>query len=293
MIFSCGLGSPEGPVILDDGSWLLVEMTPERGCVSKISPDGKAIREIARTGRPNGLALGADGLIWVAESLHPALLCMTKDGSFQVWLTACEGRAFIFPNDLAFGPDGLLYMTDSGIYIEQLSPGGDIRPDYANLSYDGRVYQIDVQQRNIRCIDDGLLFTNGIAFGPDGRLYVNETITGNVYRYEVAGSKIGARQLFGNVNDPNGPPGWRGPDGMKFGADGNLYVCVYNQGDITVLDQHGVVTRRIATIGLKPTNLAFGKPGDKRVFVTEVQHGTLEAHAVGCDGFPLYTGGNP
>lgn len=288
MIFTAGLGSPEGPVLLSDGSWLVVEMSADRGCVSQINPDGKSVRTMAKTGRPNGLALGADGAVWVAESLQPALLRIQLDGSCQVWLTACEGRNFIFPNDLAFGPNGLLYMTDSGIYIEQLSPGGDIRPDYASLFYDGRVYQIDVQQKSIHCVDQGLLFSNGIAFGPDGRLYVNETITGNVYRYDLFGDKVGPRQLFGNVNDPQGPPGWRGPDGMKFDANGNLYVTVYNQGDVTVLDPQGTVLRRLPTTGLKPTNLAFGKPGDQKIYVTEVQNGALEALDVECDGFPLY-----
>jgi gluconolactonase len=288
MIFTTGLGSPEGPLLLPDDSWLVVEMAPERGCVSHISPDGKSVRTVAKTGRPNGLALGADGTIWVAESLRPALLRMQLDGSYQVWLTACEGQDFIFPNDLAFGPNGLLYMTDSGIHTGQLSPSGDIRPDYASLDYDGRVYQIDVQQKSARCVDRGLRFANGIAFGPDGQLYVNETITGNVYRYQISGDKVGQRQLFGNVNDPQGSPGWRGPDGMKFGADGNLYVTVYNQGDVTVLDPQGTVLRRLPTAGLKPTNLVFSQPGDHKIYVTEVQHGTLEALDVKCDGFPLH-----
>jgi hypothetical protein len=28
---------PEGPVALPDGSWLVVDLTPERGCVMRIS----------------------------------------------------------------------------------------------------------------------------------------------------------------------------------------------------------------------------------------------------------------
>jgi hypothetical protein len=32
MIFAENLGVPEGPVALDNGSWLVVEMAPERGC---------------------------------------------------------------------------------------------------------------------------------------------------------------------------------------------------------------------------------------------------------------------
>jgi gluconolactonase len=132
---------------------------------------------------------------------------------------------------LAFGPDGLLYMTDSGIFTGQFAPNGQIRTDYASLPYDGRVYQINVETKDIRLIDEGILFTNGIAFGPDNNLYVSETVTGNIYRYNWQEGKIGQRQFFGNVNDPNGPTGWRGPDGMKFGVDGNLYCTVYNQGD--------------------------------------------------------------
>lgn len=42
MVFSTGLGLPEGPVVLPDGSWLVVEMETERGCVTHISPAGAA-----------------------------------------------------------------------------------------------------------------------------------------------------------------------------------------------------------------------------------------------------------
>ena len=35
-----------------------------------------------------------------------------------------------------------------------------------------------------RKLDSGLRFSNGIAFGPDKNLYVSESLTGMVYRYE-------------------------------------------------------------------------------------------------------------
>jgi hypothetical protein len=35
MIFAENLGEPEGPVALDDGSWLVAEMAPERGRSSR------------------------------------------------------------------------------------------------------------------------------------------------------------------------------------------------------------------------------------------------------------------
>jgi gluconolactonase len=291
MIFSSDLGSPEGPVLMPDGSWLVVEMAPERGCVTHISADGQSKRIIARTGRPNGLALDRTGHIWVAESREPALLRVSLEGAVEVYLASYEGERFLFPNDLAFGPDGALYMTDSGIRFQDFAPRGVIRPDWATLKTDGRVYAIDVQHQRVQRLDSGLGFANGIAFGPDGDLYVNETLTGLVYRYSAfGGGEFGTRQTFGDVVDRSLPPAYRGPDGMKFGLDGNLYCTVYGQGDVTVLGPSGAVVRRIQTHGQNPTNLAFGPAGQKTIYVTEVQHGTLEAHVVGTDGLPLHRG---
>jgi len=122
MIFADNLGVPEGPVALADGRWLVVEMGPERGCVTLLDRDGRIDRAIARTGRPNGLAVGRDGTIWVAESQEPSLIRLGMDGRAEVSLTECDGEPFLFPNDLCFGPDGALYMTDSGLLIEVWEP---------------------------------------------------------------------------------------------------------------------------------------------------------------------------
>lgn len=289
MLFSTGLSVPEGPVALKDGSWLVVEMGPDRGCITQISPDGQDKRMVAKTGRPNGLAVDRNGFIWAAESLTPSLLRVTLDGQVEEVLTSCGDEPFLFPNDLAFGPDGMLYLTDSGIRFEDFAPGGQVRPDYMDVSIDGRVYKINPETLEIEKIDSGIQFTNGIAFGPEDNLYVNETITGMVYRYEWRdGSVIGGRRDFGNVIAPDAPEGIKGPDGMKFGADGRLYVTVFAQGDVTILDADGQVSERIKTIGAFPTNLAFGLPGDKRIYVTEDEHGTLEVYDVGLDGLNLY-----
>jgi gluconolactonase len=289
MIHTRGLSEPEGPVALADQSFLLVEMGPERGSVSHVSPDGKEIRVIARTGRPNGLAVDREGMIWVAESLQPALLRASMDGKVEVFLTHDNDLPFIFPNDLCFGPDGLLYLTDSGITIQEFIPSGKIRPDYATCPYDGRVFQINTHTKAITMIDRGIRFTNGIAFGPDGNLYVNETITSNVYRYTVRDGQVGPRQVFGNVIDPRAAPGYKGPDGMKFGQDGNLYCTVYGQQDVTVLGPDGRVVRRIRTHGKKPTNITFGTGGEQKIYVTELELGQLEVHEVDTAGFTLFT----
>lgn len=291
MIFSTGLKAPEGPVALPDGTWLIVEGSADRGCVTQISADGQTRRVIKKTGRPNGLAVDSKGVIWIAESKNPSLVQLTMEGKSEVVATACDGEAFLFPNDLCFGPDGALYMTDSGVVIDNFAPNNQIRPDYMDVHYDGRVYRIDVGTGKVEKLDTGIKFTNGIAFGPDRLLYTNETLTGNIYRYDRKGGEIaGDRVLFGNVIRPDAPPGWKGPDGMAFSTDGRLFVAVFGQKDITVLGKQGEVLERIPTTGKLPTNVAFALPGRKRIHVTEYELGQLEAFDVTADGLPLWTG---
>src|SRR5690242_5098834 len=74
MVFATGLSAPEGPVALPDETWLIVEGGAERGCVTHVSADGQTKRIIKKTGRPNGLAVDANGVIWVAESKTPSLV---------------------------------------------------------------------------------------------------------------------------------------------------------------------------------------------------------------------------
>jgi gluconolactonase len=269
MIMAGDLGAPEGPVALPDGAWLIVEAAAERGCVTRLSADGRR-SVIKQTGRPNGLAVDAAGVIWVAESKTPSLLRLTMDGKCDVVAHACDGEPFLFPNDLCFGPDGALYLTDSGVHIDSFAPNNQIRSDYGDVHYDGRVYRIDKATGAVTKIDDGFRFTNGLAFGPDEMLYVNETVTGNIRA--------------------DAPPGWKGPDGMAFDESGLLYVAVFAQGDVTVLGTKGEVVERISTQGNLPTNVAFALPGQHRIHVTEFQYGQMEVFPVSRDGLRLWDG---
>lgn len=290
-IFATGLSAPEGPVALPDGTWLAVEGGATRGCVTHISTDGQTKSVIKQTGRPNGLAVDAHGVIWVAESKTPSLVRLNMDGKSEVVATSCDGEEFLFPNDLCFGPDGAIYLTDSGVFIDEFAPNNQIRSDYMNVKYDGRVYRIDPSTGKVKKLDNGIKFTNGIAFGPDRLLYVNETLTGVIYRYGwQAGEMAGARIPFGNVIRPDAPPGWKGPDGMAFSTMGELYVAVFGQQDVTVLGKRGEVVRRIPTRGKLPTNVAFALPGKKTLHITEYEFGQMELARVSDDGLPLFDG---
>lgn len=274
---------------LPDGSWLVAEMDAERGCVTHLSSDGQTRRAVARTGRPNGLAIDKDGSIWVAESATPALLRVSPDGKTEVVATACDGEPFLWPNDLCFGPDGALYLTDSGARIRDIPLGPQARRDYHAVHWEGRVYRIDTSNGKVLKLDEGFRFTNGIAFGPDGWLYVNEMMTSLVYRYPWRDGNVGGpRERFGNANPSPTADGFQGTDGMAFSTDGRLYVTLFGRGCVSVMNAGGVVVECIPTQGRWPTNVAFGAGEERRIYVTEDQFGQMEAFDVGTAGLQLY-----
>jgi len=287
-LFATGIGAPEGPVCLPDGSMYVTEMSAATLCVTRLDPKGRRHVVMKTGGRPNGLAIDGDGLIWIAEAGLRALICIDTEGRELKRLEGEGDERFLFPNDLCFGPDGHLYMTDSGMAAKDFIDGQNFVDGYMDLDWDGRVYEIDpVLMKVLRVIDRGIRFTNGIAFGPDRHLYANASFTGEIYRYDVFGAAAPKRQVFGNVLQPDDRPDFKGPDGMAFGADGRLYCTVYNQQNVTVLNRDGAVVERLDLRGPQPTNCAFSHDGTW-LLVTEVGLGQVECLQVPCEGLPLF-----
>ena len=287
-VFHQHLGEPEAPVLLSDGRWAVVEMSPENGCVSVISLDGLAKNIVARTGRPNGMVIDSHGSLWVAESMNPPSLKKVEfNGSAEVILTGGDGVDFLFPNDVAFGPDGALYMTDSVVSRPLFQEAREKGHSYPEI--DGKVFRIDLTNRNATILDDGLPFANGLAFGLDNALYVTATITGLVYRYEWNGNgTLGPREVFTDLVDRNRQSAFTGGDGLAVGSNGFLYCAVVGQGDVTVVDTDGLVVNRIIVGGEQPTNVAFGRRNSGDLYVTVKDAGTLERCQVGVTGLPLH-----
>lgn len=287
-LFATGIGAPEGPVCLPDGSMYVTEMSATTLCVTRLDPHGarKVIRKTA--GRPNGLTTDGHGRIWIAEAGLQALICIDEHGNEVRRMVGDDTVRFLFPNDLCFGPNGLLYMTDSGLAATDFINGQAFVEGYMDLDWDGRVYEIDpVAMKVRRVLDRKIRFTNGIAFGPDNQLYANASFTGEIYRYDVFGETAPKRVVFGNVLQPDTNPDFKGPDGMAFGTDGRLYCTVYNQKNVTVLDREGTVADRLPLDGPQPTNCAFALEGNK-LRVTEVGKGQVEELDVACAGLPLH-----
>ena len=278
-----GLQNPEGPLSFADGSWVVTEM--DVGAITQILPSGEH-RHIATTGLPNGLAYGR-GRIWVADAVDRALLAVDLDGNVEEITNGSDSERFLLPNDLCFGSDGMLYMTDSGILLSEMRKVPQI--EAYDLQFDGRLYRINPSTGQTTILDRGFRLTNGIAFGPGGDyLFVAETLSGEIYRYKI---DTWLRESFGNVmiKKPQEFGRIAGPDGIAFDNNGNLFVTVIAQGDITVLNPEGEQVGHIEMPGDIPTNVAFDVNGTNQMGVTEAQHGKLFLVSNDYPGLPLFS----
>src|SRR6185369_1381169 len=122
-----GLAFPEGPVVMADGSVIVVELAGGR--ITRCWNGRKeTVCEIG--GGPNGAAIGPDGTLWVCNNggLDLAKFQNARGpgcegriervdlatGRFERVFDSCEGIALEAPNDLVFAPDGRLWFTDLG-----------------------------------------------------------------------------------------------------------------------------------------------------------------------------------
>ncbi len=275
---------PSGLVALSDGRFALLEMDASRRCL-KIFDTSGAYREVSRIGgSPSGIALDGDGCFWIADGPENSLLRLSPQGRVLQVIEGSADGPFLHPNALAFGPDGLLYMTDSGIRLEDLLEGGHIHPDFFKAAYNGCVYQIDpAEGRVIRVLAAGLLLASGIAFGSDGLLYYSETLTGKIHRQIIGGRQ----ELFVQSMTSPAINVLRGPAGLAFDRSGVLYCAMYGLGEILLVDGDGKMTGHIRTNGTRPSNIAFTIDG-KHLLVSEQENDVVEKITAPRPGLPLH-----
>ena len=61
-----GLQFPEGPIAMNDGSVLVVEI--KRGTLTRVTPDGTKEVVAETGGGPNGAAIGPDGMVYICNN---------------------------------------------------------------------------------------------------------------------------------------------------------------------------------------------------------------------------------
>jgi gluconolactonase len=282
-----GLGFAEGPVALDDGTVLVVDLIG--GSLWHVDRDG-TVSEAARLGGgPNGAAMGPDGLIYICNNGGPGFAderqsCIQRvdlaTGQVEVLYADCRGRRFRALNDLVFDAAGGFWFTDFG---------APIRRGYAL----GAVYYASTDGSFIEEVVFPLDHPNGIGLSPDGTvLYWAETYTRSVLQRRVVapgqlapspGLDTMAALRRGESIDANvllaGLPGLRMLDSLAVDSEG--YVCVGTITDpgLTVISPDGQSVEHVRFpepfVDPFTTNICFGGPDLRTAYVTLAGTGRL------------------
>jgi sugar lactone lactonase YvrE len=246
--FTAGI---EGPNCDRDGNIYAVSYKHARN-IGKVTPDGKAEVFVELPGKSagNGIVFDRKGRMYVADYVgHNVLRIDMKTKEIEVFAHEAKMNQ---PNDLAIAPDGTLYASD---------------PNWGNGT--GQLWKIGTDG-NVKRLAEGMGTTNGIEVSPDGKtLYVNESVQRNVWAFPIkADGALGEKKLLKKFED-------HGFDGMRCDVDGNLYITRHGKGTVVVLSPEGKILREIDVLGKYPSNLCFGGPDGKTVYVTEVEHTRL------------------
>ena len=252
-----GFRFPEGPSVDAQGNVYLVNI--QDGVINRVTPDGKvSVFVDTGAGGNQSTIFDAQGNLWVChnEPGRTGILKIDPKGqTTTVTTTTVDGRPIPRTNDMVWGADGRLYFT---------APSTDpIHPE-------GVVFYIDTDGKT-RSFASGFAFANGIALSPDKQyLYVGEERSaknhGTLWRFKLkadGSADPAGKEVFYDFSGRR-----YGFDGMKFDADGNLWVAMFSESELWRLSPEGKKIDSIKIPGRNPTNIVFAGPGQKFAYVT-------------------------
>ena len=264
-----GLAFSEGPVVMADGSVIVVELAGGR--ITRCW-NGRTETVCAIGGGPNGAAIGPDGALYVCNNggldlvkfqnacgpghegrVERVDLCT---GRFERLYESCDGIALEAPNDIVFDIDGRIWFTDLGKTHDGIRTASGL---FSALP-DGS---------SITAINRHAVSYNGVGLSPDGlHIYVADTHQGRLWRYDRKVEKQRAEWI---ANAP-GPVGF---DSLAVTAAGNICVATLYEGGISTITPDGKVSKFAIEGEPYVTNIAFGGEDMRDAYITLSTTGRL------------------
>jgi gluconolactonase len=287
-VIATGLRFPEGPVVMKDGSIVLVEI--ERQTVTRVHLDGRKEVVAHIGGGPNGLAVGPDGAFYVCNNggfqwrmemnlMRPAGPASDYTGgriervdpvtgTVSVLYDHCGPHKLLGPNDIVFDGLGGFYFTDLGKARARDRDWGGI---YYALADGSRIVEVA----------HPILTPNGIGLSPDGKtLYVAETETARLWAFDVQAPGVLGKAPFPSPHGGRlmvGLGGFQRFDSLAVDGAGNVCVATLVNGSVSVIGPAGGLIRQIPMPDMFCTNICFGGPDLRTAYMTLSGIGQLVA----------------
>lgn len=264
----------EGPSFDRDGNLYVVDIP--YGRVFRISPAGEFELVTEYDGEPNGLKIHADGRIFIADYRNGIMQLDPASGEVTPILERRYAERFKGVNDFVFASNGDMYFTDQG-------QTGLQDPT-------GRVYRLRTDGR-LELLLNNVPSPNGIVLDPaEKTLYVAVTRGNCVWRAPLqpdgGTSKVG---LFIQLSG-----GWGGPDGLAIDSEGGLLVAHAGFGSVWHFSPIGEPLHRIVSeVGVATTNIAFGGAGNRQLYITESESGSILVADLPVAGQAMYSHRSP
>ena len=218
---------------------------------------------------PSCASLDSQGrLIWCADN-DRTVMRLEKDGTTRTVLSSGsnDGKRFSGPNDIVVAKDDAVYLTDNDFGLRD----GGSNPD---KQMPNGIWRIK-DGKSTMVLDATVLggIPNGIVLSPD-ETYLYANAGQRMMRFEVkADGSLGPGSLF-----------TQGPgigDGMKVDTLGNVYsTSGAGPGIVRITSPTGTLLGylNLPIVGGEPkrqicaTNVAFGDPDGKSLYVTACDH---------------------
>jgi sugar lactone lactonase YvrE len=240
-------------------------------------------RDHAQFADPFGIAVGADGAIYVADAGDmPRIRKISPDGTVTTLAGGRVGFAdgagaaarFNTPSGLAVDVNGVLYVADTGNNaIRRITPDGYV----STLAGNGTPGYRDGSA--LEALFNGPI---GIAVDAAGRAIVADTYNDRIRAISSDGSAVttlAGAGAPGSIDGMAGDAQFDTPSGVAIDAAGTVYVADTGNGFVRMIDPSGFVTT--PSVGypggfVRPIGIARGR--DEAIYVTD-EHGSVIAIA--------------
>lgn len=192
-----------------------------------------------RFGNPSGLARGADGNLYIADTGSSRVRRLTREGYLTTHIHSLSR-----PTALIFDAQGRLYVAESG--------ANRIR------RHDGRV----LTSFSTGSVAKPFNSPTALAWDRQERLVVADTGNNLIRRVEHDGTVTTIAGGAGLSGDGNALQiKLAGPAGLAFDSDGNLWFTESGSGKVRKLDVTGKVTTLAETTFAEPRAIAIARDG--------------------------------